>query len=578
MITLARNLKLPDEIVTQAIGILAKRRAGKSYTARRLTEQLAEGGHQVVIIDPKGDWWGIRSSANGKRRGLPITIFGGERGDVPLEKAGGELVARLVAEKRVSALLDLSDFRKGEVAVFMADFLEALYRLKRREAFRTPLMLIVDEADAIAPQKPQPNEARMLGAAEDIVRRGGQRGIGCTMITQRSAVLNKNVLTMIDMLIALRTIAPHDRKAVKEWIDIHGDVEQGKVLMDSLASLPVGDAWVWSPGDGIFQRVSVSPIKTFDSGASPKPGEKRVEPTAVADVDLDAVRAEMAEVVERAAASDPKALRLKIRDLERELESSTPPQARIDEAALERIRDEARAAAQASADEQVGALQAEAREIAKRAREAIDSLTLVEEELSVLVRRQVAVPQPEVRRPAARLPVSPPQSRSENRNSASKGSAPNLGGGCLRMLVALASRAPAGFTEAQWATLSKLKRTGGTWGSYKSRLKTAGYVEQRGELWHATDDGIAAAGEVPPAPETPEELLAMWKSNVGGGAARMLDAIALTGDRWIDLDDLAERVGITRSGGTFGSYLSRLNSNGLIEKRSGEVRLSEVLR
>lgn len=56
------GLNLPLETVTQAIAILAKRRAGKSYTARRLVEQLARAGQQVVIVDPKGDWWGIRSS------------------------------------------------------------------------------------------------------------------------------------------------------------------------------------------------------------------------------------------------------------------------------------------------------------------------------------------------------------------------------------------------------------------------------------------------------------------------------------------------------------------------------------
>ena len=38
------------------------------------------------------------------------------------------------------------------------------------------MMLVVDEADAVAPQKPYPGEERMLGAMEDIVRRGGQRG------------------------------------------------------------------------------------------------------------------------------------------------------------------------------------------------------------------------------------------------------------------------------------------------------------------------------------------------------------------------------------------------------------------
>ena len=175
------ELSLPLETVTQAIGILAKRRAGKSYAARRLAEQLFKAGQQIVIVDPKGDWWGIRSSADGKGPGRPIVILGGERGDVPLEVNAGEVVGKLVDEERVSVLLDLSLLRKHEVATFMADFLESLYRLKAREQYRTPLMLIVDEADAIAPQSPKShgtrggNVERMLGAAEDIVRRAGQR-------------------------------------------------------------------------------------------------------------------------------------------------------------------------------------------------------------------------------------------------------------------------------------------------------------------------------------------------------------------------------------------------------------------
>jgi DNA helicase HerA-like ATPase len=83
VLRIADKLTLPVDAVTQAIGILAKRRAGKSYTARRFAEQLFKAGQQIVIVDPKGDWWGIRSSADGKSPGLPIVILGGERGDVP---------------------------------------------------------------------------------------------------------------------------------------------------------------------------------------------------------------------------------------------------------------------------------------------------------------------------------------------------------------------------------------------------------------------------------------------------------------------------------------------------------------
>jgi hypothetical protein len=51
----------------------------------------------VVIVDPKGDWWGLRSAADGHSPGLPIVILGGERGDVPLEVGAGEVIAKLVA-------------------------------------------------------------------------------------------------------------------------------------------------------------------------------------------------------------------------------------------------------------------------------------------------------------------------------------------------------------------------------------------------------------------------------------------------------------------------------------------------
>src|SRR5579871_4854640 len=159
---IADNLRLPLEAVTQSLAILAKRRAGKSYTGRRFSEELLSADQQIVIIDPKGDWWGIRSGADGKTPGFPVVVLGGEHGDLPLEKTAAETIAHLIVEERVSVLLDLSTFRKSEVAFFLGGdvrqhrdgLLEMIYRLKAKEEFRTPMMLMVDEADAIAPQKP----------------------------------------------------------------------------------------------------------------------------------------------------------------------------------------------------------------------------------------------------------------------------------------------------------------------------------------------------------------------------------------------------------------------------------------
>ena len=324
ILKIANGFSLPVDLTTQVEVILAKRRAGKSYTMRRVVEQLLDAEQQIVLVDPKGDQWGLRSSADGKKPGYPVLILGGEHGDLPLEVSGGEVVARLAVEERVSVLLDLSQFRKHELATFMTAFLENLYRLKAQEKYRTPVKLVVDEADAIAPQKPQRGEERMLGAIEDIVRRGGQRGIGCTLVSQRSAVLNKNVLTQAQMLVVLRTIAPQDIAAMKAWIDVHGTAEQGKTLIELLPSLPIGDAWFWSPGwpteEGIFKRVHVLPIETFDSGATPKPGQKQIIPKNLADVDLDALKGQMAATIEKKKQDDPRELRKRIAELERDVQ------------------------------------------------------------------------------------------------------------------------------------------------------------------------------------------------------------------------------------------------------------------
>lgn len=321
---MAPSLALPVHAVTESIGILAKRRAGKSTTARRLTEQLAHAHQQVVVIDPKGDWWGLRSSRDGKSEGLPFVIMGGEHHDVPLEVGGGELVARLVVTDRVSVILDLSEFRRDDRDQFITAFMETLYRMKAQEKFRTPVMLIIDEADLIAPQKLNGRySADMAGAATDLVRRGGQRGIGVTMISQRSASINKDVLTQLGILIILQTIAPQDRKAIEAWVDVHGTPAQAAELMASLPTLDKGNGWIWAPGfpegEGLFERHQFLLPETFDSSATPTAGKRPIEPRKAAKVDLDAFRREMAQTIKAQEDNDPKRLRGRIAQLEREL-------------------------------------------------------------------------------------------------------------------------------------------------------------------------------------------------------------------------------------------------------------------
>jgi len=555
---LAHELRLPLDTVTQAIAVLAKRRAGKSYFGRRLAEQLHYAGQQVVIVDPKGDWWGILSSRDGKGAGLPIVIFGGERGHVPLEPSGGDLVAKLVVEERVSALLDLSLFRKHELATFMATFLEALYRLKAQERFRTPLMLIIDEADAVAPQKPQPNEARMLGAAEDIVRRGGQRGLGCTLITQRSAVLAKNVLTQVQIMVALRTISPQDLAAISAWIDVHGSPEQRKTLMDSLPSLPVGDAWVWSPGwpsdAGIFQRIHTLPIETFDSGATPKPGEKRTAPKQVADVDLDAVRAQMAATLERAKADDPRELRKRIGQLEQELHAAV---SRAEHAPPERIEVEKPILGDAD-------------------RRSLERVATAAEAVSARVRELIQLLE-HMPRSKATATTAPPRRTSTLSSRIAAPPKPNggvqaIGEGERKILIATAQHSD-GVTREQLSILTGYKRS--TRDAYVQRLRGKQLLNESAGRLLASDAGIRELGsDYEPLP-TGAALLQHWLRQLPEGERVLLELVSVEFPQSVSRDSLTEASQYKRS--TRDAYLQRLTARRLIQStREGVVASKDL--
>jgi hypothetical protein len=310
------TLSLPYEAVTETFAILAKRGKGKTYAASVMAEEMIAAGMPVVVIDPLGVWWGLRSSADGKSDGLPVVIFGGEHADVPLDEGSGSMIADVIVDQRFSAIVDLLLLSKAARRRFMAAFLERLYFLNREA-----LHVFVDEADMFAPQSTGGAEnAHVLGAMEDMVRRGRSRGIGVTMITQRPAVLNKDVLTQAEVLIAMGMNGLRDVKAIDEWVRLHADEATAVEVKKSLPSLPVGTAWVWSPGLlDVLEKVKIRRRHTFDSSSTPKIGQVRQVPKTMAEIDVAALGEKIAATVERAKADDPRELKKRIRDMEREL-------------------------------------------------------------------------------------------------------------------------------------------------------------------------------------------------------------------------------------------------------------------
>lgn len=572
---IAPQLTLPIEAVTETFAILAVKRSGKSNAAVVMAEEMYDHGVPWVAVDPKGDWWGVRA-AGGQAPGLSVLVFGGMHGDVPLEPTAGRLVADLIAEQRITCVLDVSEMAKADQRRFLTDFADRLYRRNSE-----PLHVFCEEADEYIPQRVIGETAKLVGAFEALVKRGGFRGIGITLITQRSASLNKDVLTQAGTLIAMRTPSPQDRKAVLAWIDYHA---ASRDVIDELPTLEAGEAWVFSPQWlKVLTKIQFRRRRTFDSGATPRVGGKPRPPAHLADVDLAAIKEAMSDTIERAKADDPKALRQEISKLRRELDLERAKPAH--EPVVERVEVPVLAPDYA----------AELESILTPIRHQLNYLGGA---LAVLKSRpqEGKQGQPTTRSSApranqasgttGRAPVAGPSAHREKNPSAGQGTRPapadgppdvQLKDGARRMLQALAAQHPMRLTKAQLATLAKIKHTGGTWSTYWSLLKRHGLVDDTGPDIGITQTGIDAIGGVLPTPQTTEELLAHYRSVLKAGARAMLDVAVDTYPDSVDKADLAELAGITSTGGTFGTYLGHLRRNGLITVEGNQVRASDTL-
>lgn len=553
-LVLSDELTLPLEAVTETLVLLGKRGAGKTATASVLVEELLGAGLPVCVLDPLGVWWGLRAAADGQGSGLPVVILGGDHGDLPLPATSGRLIADLVVDDTLSVVLDLSEFSKTQMRRFATDFLERIYRRSRH-----PLHLVIDEADMLAPQRAAADSARLLGACEDIVRRGRSRGLGCTMLTQRPAVIHKDVLSQAEILIAMRMSSVRDVAAIDDWVRLHAEDDQARTVKASLPSLPIGTAWVWSPGWlQLLQRVKIRPRRTFDSSATPRPGVARPRPAQLADVDLTALKARLtaAEEPEPGPAAGQRGtgpLRQQIAQLTSELaaERSRPPQ-QIMVPALDPDDLSCLRTAVTALEEVAGKLRASLDRVGQRPQLATTTTRS---------RATVAVAKPT------------PQTATDAADQVM------LKAGARRMLEVLARIQPLQVTKAQLATLARMKVTGGTFGTYYSLLRRNGFLtEVNGGLLALTDPGRQAVGaSLPSTPLDSQAVQDQWRKVLKAGARTMLDALV---DAWPDpmtRTELAAAAGLEPSGGTFGTYLGTLRRNGLATIDGEQVRASEIL-
>jgi hypothetical protein len=323
ILKLAERLNLPLDAVTQKIVLLGMSGSGKTNGMVLLAEQMLDAHAQVVLIDPKGELYGLRLLRDGKP-GYPIPVFGGEHGDVPLHVGMGNRVAELIVKNDYSAVLDLSEFSDAELAHFGYDFATRLLLLKKQH--RSAMALMIDEAQDFIPQNPAASskgrenyEPRMLHAFSRLQKQGRACGIGLVIAGQRPQEVSKKVLNLCECWITFQMTGLQERKTTVAIIG-EKDKEAGDAIDSLLPRLEVGAAYVWSPR---WLKVSglqrILEKKTFDASATPEVGARKIEARKLSPVDVLELTTAMQDVIETAKADDPKELKRQVAELSKTL-------------------------------------------------------------------------------------------------------------------------------------------------------------------------------------------------------------------------------------------------------------------
>jgi len=571
----SKQLTVPLEYATDATAILGKRGSGKTNTAVVFVEEMLTAGLPVVIVDTVGVWWGIRSSADGNKAGFDVVIFGGEHGDVPLEEKSGVIIADAILDNGLSAVIDTSGLGKAASKRFLLAFVMHIYHRKAKD--RTPLHVVFDEADELAPQKPDsrsgPEGVMLLSAMEDFVRRGRSRGLGCTLVTQRPAVLNKDVLTQVETLIAMRMTGTLDIKAIDDWTRASAaEDEDAATVKATLHKLETGTGWVWSPQWlNIFERVTFRERTTFDSSATPKIGEVRQEPRARKEIDLAKLGEKIAATVERAKADDPKELRARISELERALREAplqVVPETQVAEVSVITDEDRAYLSQQTNFIHQavLDLMRTAVADVANAADRIVGAVSAATPSPSA---PPPVAPRRSVERAKATPPPAPTGAATVQRVGAADGDVEprKLARSERLVLTVLAQRGEQ--TQQQVAMLTGYAVNGGGFNNALGALRSAGMLEGTKSGLRATQSGLDALGAFEPMP-TGQALIDFWLSKFGKAERLILEYLIGVWPEPASRDDIAAATGYEPNGGGFNNAIGKLRTLTLLKGERGQ--------
>jgi len=249
---LGPDLSLPlSEVIGQCVAILGIRGSGKSNTAGVIFEELLSAHYPLSIVDIDGEYFGL------KEKYEVLVVGAGENVDIELDVDAAPGVAELSLREGVPVILDVSDMLAEERELFVLEYLTRIWSLAGK--LRKPYMIGIEECHEFIPQGVRTDLKEVIAR---IALRGRKRGLGAVIVSQRSAKVEKDVLTQAGMLFLHRVVHEVDMRVYGELLPW-----PKSEVKEQVTSLGVGEC-IFLSGQNI-RKVKIRPRTTFHGGFTP---------------------------------------------------------------------------------------------------------------------------------------------------------------------------------------------------------------------------------------------------------------------------------------------------------------------
>jgi uncharacterized coiled-coil protein SlyX len=364
--------------------------------------------------------------------------------------------------------------------------------------------------------------------------------------------VNKAILDLCENVVLMRQRGANAIANLQKWTE-HLSPDVSKRIASEMPNMKAGECWVFTSDAETAQFTTTVMPRSFHPDRR-RPGAATGRAIADTQQFVSRMEADLQQIIEKTKANDPVELKKKIRELERQIatqgpvvdqdvvEAATSPLVRrIDQ--LELVITESKGIAESLAS------------VATDMQDQILKLTDCCQRLAAIMRIENLT----VGKTTAQASVSV----SKRALAGGAGSSTNgeLGKGERAILTVLAQY-PHGKSRRALGTLAGYSSNGGSFGTYLSRLRTKGLIRGHDPIL-ITELGISTLGDFEPLPRG-EELQEWWMAKLGKGERELLKVLIRHYPNELTRAELGERAGYEPTGGSFGTYLSRLRTKELI--------------